>query len=133
MPENRYLANCSRNESTLTIMPTTTLLCSHRRLRRRLADVVTDRQARVLDLVPDRVHRPAAEVVDIALSSFAGIQGNRNVLSPNAFSSASVLRVPFDPPVDEPDAVEVTVGTLLQIGDVLVVDAEHPLANRLVG
>ena len=29
MPENTYLANCSRNESTLTIMPTTTLLFWH--------------------------------------------------------------------------------------------------------
>ena len=27
--EKTYLANCSRNESTLTIMPTTTLLFSH--------------------------------------------------------------------------------------------------------
>ena len=29
IPEKTYLANCSRNESTLTIMPTTTLLFWH--------------------------------------------------------------------------------------------------------
>ena len=36
------------------------------------------------------------------------------------------------PPVDQPDAVEVAVRALLQVGDVLVVDAEYPLAQRLV-
>ena len=66
-------------------------------------------------------------------SSLPGFSGSRNVLSPNDFSSASVLRVPFGiPPVDQADAVEVAVGPLLQVGDVLVVDAEHPLAQRLV-
>ncbi len=67
-------------------------------------------------------------------SSLPGFSGSRNVLSPSDFSSvqraAGALRVP---PVDQPDTVEVTVRLRsCSVGDVLVVDAEHPLAQRLV-
>ncbi len=54
-------------------------------------------------------------------------------MSPRDFSSAIVLPCALGiPPVDQADAVEVSVGAFLQFGHVLVVDPEHPLAQRLV-
>ena len=133
MPEKTYLANCSRNESTLTIMPTTTLLCWHGVFGRRLADVVADGHAGRLDLVPYRVHLGAAVVVDVAVVVLARVERQQERLQAQRlqfFEGASgALRIP---PVDQADAMEMAVAALLQIGDVLVVDAEHPLAQGLV-
>ena len=98
-----------------------------------LTDVVADRHAGRLDLVPDRVHFGAAVVVDVAVVVLAGVERQQERLQAKRlqlFQRASgAFRIP---PVDQPDAVEVPLAALLQVGDVLVVDAEHALAQRLV-
>ena len=66
-------------------------------------------------------------------SSLPGFSGQQERLEPQRLQL--LQRAPGAlgiPPVDQPDAVEVTVAALLQFGDVLVVDPEHPLAQRLV-
>ena len=67
-------------------------------------------------------------------SPLPGFSGSQKVLRPRSFISASVRRAAVAvPPVDHPDAVEAAVRALLQLGDVLVVDAEAQLPDVLVG
>ena len=114
-------------------MPTTTLLFSHGVLRRGLADVVGDRQAGLLDLVPDGVQRHATVVVDVAVVVLTRVQRQQKCLEPQRLQlrqrAPGALRIP---PVDQPDTVEVAVAALLQIGHVFVVNAEDPLPQLLV-
>src|ERR1700731_2217233 len=117
MPAKMYLENTSRNPSMLIIMPTTTLLNSQ-------GD---------FGGVPPRAHRGARVGDDVAVVVLAGVQRHQERLEPQRLQlrqgPAGALWIP---PVDQPRAVEVAVGALLQLGHHLVVDAEHPLADVLV-
>ena len=63
-----------------------------------------------------------------------GFSGRRKVLSPRSFISVSVRRAPSPShQLMTPDAEEAPARRLLQLGDVLVVDAEAALAEVLVG
>ena len=53
-----------------------------RSLGRGLADVVGDRHAGVFDLVPDRVHRRGAVVVDVAVVVLARVEWQQERLEP---------------------------------------------------
>ncbi len=69
-----------------------------RRLGRGLTDVMADRQAGGLDLVPHRVHLGAAVVVDVALVVLSRIQRQQERLEPQRFQllegAAGAGRVP---------------------------------------
>ena len=63
-----------------------------------------------------------------------GLSGSQNVVRPRSFISVERPAAPLAvPPVDHADAEEAAARLLLQLGDVLVVDAEAELADLLVG
>ena len=105
-----------------------------RRLRRSFADVVRHRQAGFLDRVPDRAHRAARVVHHDAVVAVARVEWQQERLEAKRFQlGQGPLGAVGIPPVDQAHAEEVAVGALLQISDVLVVDAENALAQWLVG
>src|SRR5271163_4057879 len=102
-------------------------------LRLALADVVRDGQPGLLDLVPYRAHRVAGVIDRLAVVVIARADGHQKSLEAQRFQlGQSASRALWVPPVDQPDAVAVTVGAFLDVGDVFVVDAEDPLAYFLV-
>ena len=105
-----------------------------RRGQRRLADVVRHREAALLDRLPHGVHGGRVVVDGLAVVAGAGLQRHPERREAELLHlgerPAAALAVP---PVDDPDAVEAAVRALLQLGDVLVVDAEAELADLLVG
>ena len=131
MPPKMYLPNMSRNGATDWSIPMLDGVELVRRRRRALADVVRDRDLRLFDRIPHAVHGGAREVDrTLVLGPCPGDSGIRKVFKPSALSSptrpAGALRIP---PVDEADAEDAVVRSLLDLSDVLVVDPEAELAD----
>src|ERR1700722_6769924 len=102
-------------------------------LRRSFADVVAHRQAGFLDRIPDRSHRAARIVHHDAVVTVARIERQQKCLEPKRFQLGQGAIGTFSiPPVDQAHAEKVAVRALLQISDVLVIDAENALAQWLV-
>src|SRR5271168_4339806 len=104
------------------------------RLRRGFADVMRHRQAGFLDRLPDRSHRAARIVHHDAVVAIARVERQQERLEAQRFQlDQGPLGTVGIPPVDQAHAEEVAVRAFLQIGNVLVVDAENPLAHWLIG
>src|SRR3984957_9808982 len=104
-----------------------------RRLRRSFTDVVRHRQAGFLDRIPDRSHRSARVVHHDAVVAVTRIERQQKCLEPKRFQLGQGAMGTFAiPPVDQAHAEEVAIRALLQVGDVLVVDAENAFAQWLV-
>ena len=105
-----------------------------RRRRRVLADVMGHRHLRRLDRVPHAVHRGARVVDRPLVLLLARAERQQERLQPERLQlvdgPAGALGVP---PVDEADAEDAALRSLLHLGDVLVVDPEAELADLAVG
>ena len=101
-----------------------------RRRGRVLTDVMRDRDLRLLDRLPDAVHRGARVVDRALLQVLARRERHEERLQPERLQlvhrPASSLRVP---PVDQTDAEDAVVRPLLDLRDVLVVDPEAELPD----
>ena len=117
----------------LIIMPTTTLLNSHG-VFGGVSPMWCATGRPAASISSQTGFMAVLRVVDqVAVVVLARVQRQQERLEPQRFQlvqcPSSALRIP---PVDQPGAVEVPIGALLQLGDVLVVDAERELAKFLV-
>ena len=135
MPPKTYLPNISRNERDLADHRHQHHVVLAGRAQRRSRRCGGRRRRRTPRSRPTpRSSRRCRSRSALPSSSLPGFSGSRNVFRPSAFSSVSVRRRPVGvPPVDQADAVEAPVGPLLQLGDVLVVDAEARSRSALSG
>ena len=104
-----------------------------RRRGRVLTDVVRDRDLRLLDGIPDAIHGGAGVVDRAFLEVLARRERHQECLQSERLQlvdrPASPVRVP---PVDETDAEDAVVRSLLDLCDVLVVDPEAELTDLSV-